>query len=357
MFSLADLATNTVKKITPYLSARRIGGRGHTFLNANEAPKSAAYLLNSLSLNRYPECQPPELIEAYADYAKVNEERVLVSRGSDESIGLLVRTFCESGKDAILICPPTYGMYSISADTAGVETVEVPPLDDFQPDVNAIKDVFESGKSIKVLFLCSPNNPTGTVLDQNLLKEILDFTKDKCLVVVDEAYIEFCPEATALPLQEKYNHLVITRTLSKAFALAGIRCGFTIADPEVIKMMLKVIDPYPISDPVAQIACQALSKNGLSILQDRIVELNDRKARFINAIKNLNFVDEIFADKANYILVRFKDGPEIFDSCVRKGIILRDFHTKPRLKNCIRITIGSEQEMNEVIELLQSLNK
>ena len=122
-------------------------------------------------------------------------------------------------------------------------------------------------------------------------------------------------------------------------------------------MMLKVIDPYPISDPVAQIACQALSKNGLSILQDRIVELNDRKARFIDAIKNLNFVDEIFADKANYILVRFKDGPEIFDSCVRKGIILRDFHTKPRLKNCIRITIGSEQEMNEVIELLQSLNK
>lgn len=357
MDPIANLATERVKQLTPYLSARRIGGRGHTFLNANEAPKSAAYLLNSTTLNRYPECQPPEVIEAYADYAKVNEERVLVSRGSDESIGLLVRTFCESGKDAILICPPTYGMYSISADTAGVETIEVPPRDDFQPDVAAIKAIFDSGKSIKVLFLCSPNNPTGTVLDQSLLKEILAFTKDKCLVVVDEAYIEFCPEATAVGLLDDYRNLVVTRTLSKAFALAGLRCGFTIADPEVIKMMLKVIDPYPISDPVAQIAVQALSKCGLEILATRVKELNDRKQKFIEFAKSLDYVEEVFADKANYILLRFKDGEDLFNTCALKGIILRDFHTKPRLKNCVRITIGSEQEMDELIAVMQSIKQ
>ncbi|MGN1394010.1 MAG: histidinol-phosphate transaminase [Succinivibrionaceae bacterium] len=355
MDPIANLATTRVKNLTPYMSARRIGGRGHTFLNANEAPKSASYLLNSLSLNRYPECQPPEVLEAYASYAGVADEKVLVSRGSDESIGLLVRTFCESGKDAILICPPTYGMYSISADTAGVETIEIAPQDNFQPDVEQIKSVFESGKSVKVIFLCSPNNPTGTLLDQILLKEILEFTKDRCLVVVDEAYIEFCPEATAIGLLDQYRNLVITRTLSKAFALAGLRCGFTIADPEVIKMMLKVIDPYPISDPVAQIAIQALSKNGLAILKDRVKELNERKEKFINDIKNLSFVEEIFCDKANYILVRFKDGEEFFDTCVKKGIILRDFHTKPRLRNCVRITIGSDQEMAELTALMQSL--
>lgn len=354
---IAQLATDRVKNLTPYLSARRIGGEGHTFLNANEAPKSAAYLLNSMQLNRYPECQPPELLESYAAFANVATDRVLVSRGSDESIGLLVRTFCESGKDAILICPPTYGMYAISADTAGVETVVVPPLDDFQPDVAAIKAVFESGKSIKVLFLCSPNNPTGTLLDPKLLKEILAFTQDKCLVVVDEAYIEFCPEATAVPLLASYRNLVITRTLSKAFALAGIRCGFTLADPQVITMMLKVIDPYPISDPVAQIAMQALSKHGLELLEARVKELNDRKYSFIAEAKKLSYVSEIFADNANFILIRFKEGEKLFKEFGRKGIILRDFDSKPRLKNCIRITIGSEQEMAEVLALLQSLDK
>lgn len=356
---IEELATYRVQNLTPYLSARRIGGRGHTFLNANEAPKSAAYLLNSTSLNRYPECQPPKLIEAYADYAGVPEDYVLVSRGSDESIGLLVRTFCESGEDQILIVPPTYGMYKISADTFGVDTIEVPPIGDFEPDVERIKQHLNNpSQSIKVIFLCSPNNPTGTILKQSALEEILEATKDKCLVVVDEAYIEFCPEFTKVPLLKKYRNLVITRTLSKAFALAGIRCGFTLADPTIIKLMLKVIDPYPISDPVAQIALQALSKNGLDILKDRINELNERKHRFIDAVSKLSIVDEIFSDKANYILLRFKDdSSKVFDKFVRRGVILRDFSTKPLLKNSIRITIGSEEEMKEVLNILEELNK
>ncbi len=355
---IINLATKRVRELTPYLSARRIGGRGHTFLNANEAPKSAAYLLNSTTLNRYPECQPPELIEAYANYANVPLENVLVSRGSDESIGLLVRTFCESGKDSILIVPPTYGMYKISADTAGVNTIEVPPVGNFAPDVDAIKALVEdASKNIKIIFLCSPNNPTGTILGRSTLEEILAFTKDKCLVVVDEAYIEFCPEYTCVPLLAKYRNLVVTRTLSKAFALAGIRCGFTLADEEIIKLMLKVIDPYPIADPVAQIACQALSKNGLILLKERINELNDRKARFIAGVKDLSIIKEVFADNANYILLRFADGEKVFNEFVRRGIILRDFNTKPLLKDSVRITIGSEQEMEEVKNVLFELAK
>ena len=191
MSMIENLATERVKKLTPYMSARRIGGKGHVFLNANEAPKSSIFIMNSTSFNRYPECQPPQVLEAYADYSGVPEENILVSRGSDESIGLLVRTFCEPGKDAILISSPTYGMYSISADTAGVRTVDVPPRDDFQPDLEAIKKAFaETSEQIKIIFICSPNNPTGNVVDRELLKQILDFARDRCLVVVDEAYIE-----------------------------------------------------------------------------------------------------------------------------------------------------------------------
>ena len=183
---IENLATERVKKLTPYMSARRIGGKGHVFLNANEAPKSSIFIMNSTSFNRYPECQPPQVLEAYADYSGVPEENILVSRGSDESIGLLVRTFCEPGKDAILISSPTYGMYSISADTAGVRTVDVPPRDDFQPDLEAIKKAFaETSEQIKIIFICSPNNPTGNVVDRELLKQILDAVKEQAAAARD----------------------------------------------------------------------------------------------------------------------------------------------------------------------------
>ena len=358
MSTITELATERVRQLTPYLSARRIGGKGHNFLNANEAPKSATFLMKSITLNRYPECQPPEVIEAYADYSGVAEENILVSRGSDESIGLLVRTYCEPGKDAILISTPTYGMYSISADTAGVKTVDVPPADDFQPDVEAIRNTVENGSdNIKVIFICSPNNPTGNVVDDEKLTQILEFTKGRCLVVVDEAYIEFCPEATKVKFMKDYDHLVITRTLSKAFALAGIRCGFTLANPEVIKLMLKVIDPYPIADPVAQIAVQALSTHGIAIMKERVAELKERRDRFVEEVKKLDFVQEVFYENANYILIRFKDGEALFKACADKGIILRDFHTKTRLQNCVRITIGSEEEMNEVLSVFHSIKQ
>ena len=198
-------------------------------------------------ITRYPECQPAEVIDAYAAYAGVTPEQVLVSRGSDEAIELLVRTFCEPGKEEILICPPTYGMYSISAETCGVGIRTVPPLADFQPDVPAILSQLEG---VKVIFFCSPNNPTGTVLDREKLLTVLNATQNKAIVVVDEAYIEFCPQFSMVDLLNDYPNLVVTRTLSKGFALAGLRCGFTLANPEVIGLMLKVIAPYPIAEPV-----------------------------------------------------------------------------------------------------------
>ena len=350
--SLTKLACQRVQDLTPYLSARRIGGKGHVFLNANEAPKSEVYTLDSSSLNRYPECQPPQVIDAYAAYAGVNADQVLVSRGSDEAIELLVRTFCEPGKEEILICPPTYGMYSISAETCGVGIRAVPPLSDFQPDVPAILSQLDG---VKVIFFCSPNNPTGTVLDRSKLLEVLNATQDKAIVVVDEAYIEFCPQFSMVDLLKDYPNLVVTRTLSKGFALAGLRCGFTLANPEVIGLMLKVIAPYPIAEPVAQIAAQALSPNGLATMRQRIEWLNGLKQQFKADIAGLPCVKDIFDDNGNFVLIRFTDGAKVFAAMVEQGIILRDFGNKPMLEDSVRVTIGDENEMNAVLTVLKSL--
>jgi len=353
--SLTKLACRRVQELTPYLSARRIGGKGHVFLNANEAPKSEVYQLDCSRLNRYPECQPPEVIASYAAYAGVNPDQVLVSRGSDEAIELLIRTFCEPGQEEILICPPTYGMYSISAETCGVGIREVPPLDDFQPDVPAILTALETGKPVKVIFFCSPNNPTGTVLEREHLLAVLEATRDKCIVVVDEAYIEFCPALTMADLISEYPHLVITRTLSKGFALAGLRCGFTLGNAEVISLLLKVIAPYPIPEPVAQIAAQALSPAGLDTMRARVAWLNRLKAEFKSELTSYPFVKEVFDDHGNYLLARFEDGATLFHTMAEAGIILRDFGSKPMLANSVRITIGDEAEMAAVRAVLAKL--
>lgn len=350
--SLTKLACQRVQDLTPYLSARRIGGKGHVFLNANEAPKSEQYTLDSSRLNRYPECQPPQVIESYAAYAGVKPEQVLVSRGSDEAIELLVRTFCEPGQEEILICPPTYGMYSISAETCGVSIRTVAPLPDFQPNVPAILEQLDG---VKVIFFCSPNNPTGTVLDREKLITVLNATQDKAIVVVDEAYIEFCPQFSMIDLINDYPNLVITRTLSKGFALAGLRCGFTIANAEVIGLLLKVIAPYPIAEPVAQIAAQALSPAGLEIMRQRIQWLNGLKQKFKADIAALPCVKDIYDDNGNFVLIRFTDSAKVFAAMVEQGIILRDFANKPMLDNSVRVTIGDEAEMQAVLSVLQSL--
>lgn len=353
--TLTQLACQRVQDLTPYLSARRIGGKGHVFLNANEAPKAEQYELDCSRLNRYPECQPPEVISRYAAYAGLTAEQVLVSRGSDEAIELLIRTFCEPGEEEILFCPPTYGMYSISAETCGVGMRTLPPLPDFQPDVPAILAELSRGKPIKVLFFCSPNNPTGTLVAREKLIPILEATAGKSIVVVDEAYIEFCPEGSMVDLISQYPNLVITRTLSKGFALAGLRCGFTLANPEVINLLLKVIAPYPIAEPVAQIAAQALSPEGLDTMRRRVAWLNRLKAELKAELAQQPCVKQVFDDHGNYLLARFGDGNALFAAMVEAGIILRDFGNKPMLENCVRITIGDEAEMAAVLDVLKRL--
>ena len=350
------LITKHVQKLVPYQSARRIGGHGHNFLNANESPKSEGYFLNSTSLNRYPDCQPVELIERFADYAGVHKTQVIATRGSDEAIGLLVRTFCEQEKEGILIAPPTYGMYSVAAETNNVLIAEAERNDDFTLTAQQLIDgVNNAAFPVKVVFIDSPANPLGICFPKDELVKLLKALPET-LIVLDEAYIEFAPKEEDLTyLVNEYENLVITRTLSKAFALAGIRCGFAIANENIIKAMLKVIDPYPVCDPVAQIAIQALTDHGVKMTLERAQKCNERRAKLEEALKTLSFVKKIFASFGNFLLVEFTDGPAVFNAMAQKGVILRSFETKKGLKNCVRITIGSDAELEELMRYLSAL--
>ena len=190
---IEDLARANVRALTPYQSARRLGGNGDVWLNANEYPLAVPFELSQQTLNRYPECQPKLVIERYAAYAGLTPEQVLVSRGADEGIELLMRAFCEPGKDAVLFCPPTYGMYSVSAETIGIEYRTVEAREDWQLNLPAIADQLDN---VKLVYVCSPNNPTGNLINPDDIRQLLEMTRGKALVVADEAYIEFCPSAS-----------------------------------------------------------------------------------------------------------------------------------------------------------------
>ncbi len=350
--NVEDLARANVRALTPYQSARRLGGKGDVWLNANEYPEAVPFTVNATALNRYPECQPQTVIARYAAYSGLNTDQVLVSRGADEGIELLIRAFCEPGKDAILFCPPTYGMYHVSAETIGVAYRTIKLRENWQLDLPAIAAHLDG---VKLVYVCSPNNPTGNPLNPQDMHQLLEITRGKALVVADEAYIEFCPQATLASWINTYPHLVILRTLSKAFALAGLRCGFTLANNAVIALLLKVIAPYPLSTLVADIAAQALSEQGIAQMRQHVTALNDNRRYLLDALHSCDCVEQVFASEANYVLARFSASDTVFKSLSDQGIILRDQHKQPGLAGCIRISVGTRQECERLIAALQSL--
>ncbi|WP_424409719.1 histidinol-phosphate transaminase [Pasteurella sp. PK-2025] len=349
--SISSLSRKNIQALTPYQSARRLGGKGDIWLNANEYPTSPDFDLTQRTFNRYPEPQPQAVIEGYANYAGVSPENVLVSRGGDESIELIIRAFCEAD-DSVLYCPPTYGMYAVSAETCGITLKTVPLTADFQLNLAEIE---RNLADVKVVFVCSPNNPTGTLVNREDLLALLEMTKNKAIVVVDEAYIEFCPQATMATELKHYPHLAIIRTLSKAFALAGLRCGFTLANPELINVLQKVIAPYPLPVPVADIAAQALQPSGIEAMQQRVKEILHNREILQNLLKILPLVEQVFPSDGNYLLVKFKDGQKIFNALWDQGIILRNQHKALMLENCIRITIGTAEENRQVADTIRQL--
>ncbi|HGF7519931.1 TPA: histidinol-phosphate transaminase [Vibrio cholerae] len=343
---MEKLARQQIQALTPYLSARRIGGSGDVWLNANESPFNNEYKTDFARLNRYSDCQPKAMIQAYANYAGVQPEQVLTSRGADEGIELLIRAFCEPNQDAILFCPPTYGMYAISAETFGVERKKVPLTADWQLDLPSIEANLER---VKLVFVCSPNNPTGNLVKRADIIKLLEMTQDRAIVVMDEAYIDFCPEASTVDLLAQYPNLAILRTLSKAFALAGLRCGFTLANAELINVLLKVIAPYPVPVPVAEIAVQALSPAGLARAKYQVLDLGANRAYLQVGLSMVPGV-QVFEGWGNYLLVKFPDGDALFKAAWEHGIILRN----SPIENCVRISVGNREECEKTVAFIRN---
>ncbi|RBM67009.1 histidinol-phosphate transaminase [Vibrio paracholerae] len=343
---MEKLARQQIQALTPYLSARRIGGSGDVWLNANESPFNNEYKTDFARLNRYSDCQPKAMIQAYANYAGVQPEQVLTSRGADEGIELLIRAFCEPNQDAILFCPPTYGMYAISAETFGVERKKVPLTADWQLDLPSIEANLDR---VKLVFVCSPNNPTGNLVKRADIIKLLEMTQDRAIVVMDEAYIDFCPEASTVDLLAQYPNLAILRTLSKAFALAGLRCGFTLANAELINVLLKVIAPYPVPVPVAEIAVQALSPAGLARTKYQVLDLGANRAYLQVGLSMVPGV-QVFEGWGNYLLVKFPDGNALFKAAWEHGIILRN----SPIENCVRISVGNREECEKTVAFIRN---
>lgn len=351
MNSLAKkLVAPQLADLEPYQSARRIGGHGQFYLNANELPFSAYNMPASESWQRYPDFLPQELAKTYAGYLKTDPSKVIAVRGADEGIDLLVRTFCQAGIDIVRIQTPTYSMYEFIANAHQVQVDAIPLTEGFS--LNTQRNL-EPQSNLKLIFICNPNNPTGNLLAEADILAIADHHKDNALVVVDEAYSEFCPAASLVNKIDAHPNLVVLRTLSKAFGLAAVRLGFIVADPSVLEYVSTLIAPYPIPDPSARIGIDALSAEGLAFMGKQRDKTLDLKQRYIAEISALPYVKNAYPSSANFFLVHFEDSPAVFAHLCAQGIILRDQNRVATLENHLRISIGNEEEMQALLACLK----
>ena len=346
--SINTLARPEIVAMKPYSSARKEAPGQGILLNANELPWP---LLDNggldIGLNRYPDPQPRILVSRLAELYGVAQENVLVTRGSDEGIDLLTRVFCRAGQDAVLHCPPTFGMYRIAAQTQGAAVVSIPRRagEGFRLDEQGILDAVATDDRIKLVFLTSPNNPTGDAIEASYLLDLLDAASDRALLVVDEAYAEFCCNPSATGLIDRFENLVVLRTLSKAWAAAGLRCGTVLAQASVISLLRRIIAPYPLASPVISLACRMLDKKMLGRQQQILREVELNKVRLLSILENRPFIRDLWPGEANFVLLRADNSDDFLTFCAARGVILRGYPTDPMLTDCVRISVGSEEDL------------
>jgi histidinol-phosphate aminotransferase len=349
MSMIEKLARPEILAMKPYQSARNTAGTDGILLNANEVPGTLVQRpeWESLALNRYPVPQPRALTDRMATLYDVNNDRVLVTRGSDEGIDLLLRVFCRPGKDAIVECPPCFGMYRIAANIQGAAIIEVARdrKNDLQIDINELCRTIAQRRDARLVFLTTPNNPTGDVIGRTDLERIIKACGDHALLVLDEAYIEFCVAASATELLGRWPNLVVLRTLSKAWGAAGLRCGAVLANPEIIGLLLRVMAPYPLSAPAID-AALAITSPDVRPSQARLMtDIATAKNVLVNTLQNYPWAEKIWPGEANFVLLRVDDAGALVEFCADRGIRIRDFSSQDMLDNCVRLTIGSEEEM------------
>jgi histidinol-phosphate aminotransferase len=324
---------------------------GCTRLNANEAPWLAPGDRSRRGLNVYPPPRPLELARALAEHYGVEPSQVLVTRGSSEAIDLLIRSFCSEG-ERILICPPTFGMYEVYAAVQGAEVVRVPLRreDGFALDESGVNA--EILRGVKLLFLCSPNNPTGNCLPREAIERFCTHMAERGLVVVDEAYVDFLEGQTLLDLLERFRHLVLLRTLSKAYALAGIRCGTMIAHPDVVELSARVMPPYGIPTPSLEAALHSLAESHLELMRARVHTLLAERERMAQALGDVAGIRRVFPSDANFLLLEVEDAAAMRAAARHAGILIRAFDTDPALVDCLRVSIGTREQNDALLASL-----
>jgi histidinol-phosphate aminotransferase len=320
-----------------------------TRLHANELPWRCQGDATAAGLNRYPEPQPQALVAALAQLYGVAPAAVLVGRGSDEAIDLLTRAFCRAGQDAVMICPPTFGMYSVSARIQGAQVLTVPLApDSFALDERAVLE--RCTPAVKLLFLCSPNNPTGNLLDEAAVLRIATRLAGRALVVVDEAYLEFAQRPSLARHLARLPHLAILRTLSKAHALAGARCGALIADPEVVALLRKIIPPYALTQMTLESVLPLLASEGLAATAGRVALIVRERERMTQALAQLPVVTRVWPSDANFLTVALADPESRYQRARQARLLVRDARRYPGLSSCLRVTIGAAEHNERLLE-------
>lgn len=319
-------------------------------LHANELPWRPDGDDTAAGLNRYPEPQPQALVQRLAELYGVPPECVLVGRGSDEAIDLLTRAFCRAGRDAVIVCPPTFGMYSVCARIQGAEVLTVPLRADagFALDERGLLE--RCTPEVKLIFLCSPNNPTGNLLDEHTILRIAGKVAGRAVVVVDEAYIEFSGAESLARHLPRLPHLAILRTLSKAHGLAGARCGALIADPEVVALLRKVIPPYAIAQLTLETVLRHLEPPALAQSRANIEVVRKERARLMKALPELARVVRVRPSDANFILAQFSDAGTALQLARNTQLLVRDARGYPGLGQALRVTVGTPEQSNRLLE-------
>lgn len=350
--TIADkLSRKAVQECELYIAPKRNNNGKEIYLDANENPYASEIKLE-IMMNRYPESQPALAIARYAEFLGVDSDEVLATLGGDSAIELLIKAFCEPNQDKLLYCPPTFGMYQVTCDLFDVKTVQVPLLEDFSLDTEAIINNLEG---VKMVFLCSPNNPTGNTIPAEDVMRILEATKDRAIVVLDEAYIEFSERESFAKRVKEFPHLALVRTLSKAFGLAGIRFGFVVASSGLINVLKKVISPYPLPVPAIAVAEAALLPENIQIMQENRAKVLIGRKSLESALSELQCVKKIYPSESNFLLVSVTDSKAIFDYLSHLGIFVR-YQSTDRLKNTLRISVGLPQEQEALIAALTAFD-
>ena len=351
--SIAKLARPEIRALQPYEAAEQVDDTIR--LNANESPRSLAVGQFRRPLNRYPEVRPQQLRQTLAERFGCEAEQLLVTRGSSEAIDLVIRAFCVAGRDAVLVSSPSFSMYRHYAEVQGARLIEVPTLAerDFAIDVQDI--LLACDDATRLIFICSPNNPTGTTLPREELETLLRERGDRSAIVIDEAYVEFGDEPSATKLLANYDNILVLRTLSKALGFAGARCGAVAGPADVIRMLSAIQAPYALATPVIECVEDALQIERLEAAQETIAEILAERTRLADALLAFPFISKVWPSDANFLLVRCDDARAVMATCTDNGVLLR--HFGGALEDCIRITIGSREDNDTLLETLSGMGR